>query len=158
MATELSIIGCSGMTHELFDHTSVRQTVKYDGVMQETCVTVTLMKFFTRMMELTGQTKYADAVETAFYNAYLGALNVDFAAMRGPITLAADSRMGKSADSNFSLPKGAKLVDGGITAGVPCLLKMEIEPTSGEPYTLVDYASAGRDWETLIAAWLPTEE
>ena len=360
MATELSVIGCSGMTHELFDHTAVRQTVKYDGVMQETCVTVTLMKFFARMLALTGNARYADAVEVAFYNAYLGALNTElaesrsfalygerfpdvtlkhsilpfdsyspltpdrrgkstggfqvmpdgsyygccacigaagvgvflqnavvtdngtvtlnfyekgtasfdykgttvtltvdtaypldgkvsvkvaaeapvsftlrlrnpawaglsceyttytrewtedtvvldlpmalrvqrpavwdtdtiynqvnwastgkfadvtpsdvahtaeedryFAVTRGPITLAADSRMGKAADSTFPLPVSARIAEGGITPDVPCLLKLEITPAVGMPYYLVDYASAGRDWETTIAAWIPTEE
>ncbi|MBR7141591.1 MAG: glycoside hydrolase family 127 protein [Clostridia bacterium] len=75
LASEISIIGCSGITHELFDHTSARQTVKYDGVMQETCVTVTWMKFCSRILELTGDSKYADAMEKSFYNAYLGAVN-----------------------------------------------------------------------------------
>ena len=360
LKSELSIIGCSGMTHELFDHTVTRQTVKYNGVMQETCVTVTLMKFFSRLLALTGDPAYADAVECAFYNAYLGSLNVDlastasfalygerfpdvkikptllpfdsyspltpgyrgrstggfqllpdggyygccacigaagvgvllqdavtvdgdvltvnyyengtvslrlgdadvtlsldtaypkegsitvgvtasspvrfslrlrrpawagegagytvytrewycdtveldlpmsiriqrplpwdkdtvytevdwnspgqfaevskkevkheaaddryFAVLRGPLTLAADSRMGKAADSLFSLPARATPVEGEILPGVPCLVRLHIEPADGEPYDLVDYASAGRDWKTMIAAWLPTEE
>ena len=75
LASEISIIGSCGITHELFDHTSTRQTVKYDGVMQETCVTVTWMKFCSRILELTGDSKFADAMEHSFYNAYLGALN-----------------------------------------------------------------------------------
>ena len=360
LGSELSIIGCSGTTHELFDHTVTRQTTKYDGVMQETCVTVTLMKFFLRILELTGDSRYADAAECAFYNAYLGALNVEmaeantfalygerypdikikstilpfdgyspllpgyrgrqvggfqplpdgsyygccacigaagvgvflqnavvvdgdavtvnfyergtvalcvgdtdvtltvdtaypadgkvtvsvtaavpvrfalrlripawadgkggyrvyerewhrdtleldlpmplrvlrplawerdtvynkvdwtspgkfaevtatevehtpeedryFAVLRGPLTMAADSRTGKAADSLFSLPADAELEPCEITAGVPCLVRLRITPKAGEPYSLVDYASAGRDWKTMIAAWLPTEE
>lgn len=75
--SEMSIIGSCGMTHELFDHTRTRQTTKYDGVMQETCVTVTIMKFFGALLDLTGDTKYADVMEKAFYNAYLGALNTE---------------------------------------------------------------------------------
>ena len=40
---ELSVIGCSGCTHELFDHTVVRQAnTTNHKIMQETCVTVTL--------------------------------------------------------------------------------------------------------------------
>ena len=30
-----------------------------------------------------------------------------------------------------------------------------VTTADGEAYTLVDYASAGKDWETTIAAWLP---
>jgi len=360
LESELSIIGCSGTTHELFDHTVTRQTTKYDGVMQETCVTVTLMNFFLRMLALTDDSRYADAAECAFYNAYLGALNVEFAeadtfalygqrypdvkikptivpfdgyspllpgyrgkqvggfqplpddsyygccacigamgvgaflqnsvvvdgtsvtvnfyergnailrvadtdvtlkidtayptdgkvtvsvtaaapvcftlrlripawadgkggytvyerqwhcdtvvldipmplriqrplewekdtvynkvdwaspgkfaevsatevehtpendkyfaVMRGPLTLAADSRTGKAADSLFSLPVCSSLETPEIVEGVPCLVRLRITPAQGESYSLVDYASAGRDWKTLIAAWLPTEE
>ena len=360
LKSELSIIGCSGMTHELFDHTVTRQTTKYDGVMQETCVTVTLMKFFLRVLALTDDSRYADAAERAFYNAYLGTLNVElaeassfalygqrypditlkstilpfdayspllpgyrgkqvggfqplpdgsyygccacigaagvgvflqsaivsddrcvtlnfyergttalhvadtdvtltvdtayptdgkitvkvsaaapvhftlrlrmpawadgkggyavyerewhcdtvsldlpmpirverpiswekdtiytkvdwsspgkfaevgaievehtpeednyFAVMRGPLTMAADSRTGKMADTLFSLPDGASQEPPEIAAGVPCLVRLRITPKEGEPYSLVDYASAGRDWKTLIAAWLLTEE
>ena len=74
---ELSIIGCSGCTHELFDHTAVRQTdyVENDAVIQETCVTVTWMKFAEALLELTGDVAYADAIERSFYNCYIGAMN-----------------------------------------------------------------------------------
>jgi hypothetical protein len=44
-----------------------------------------------------------------------------------------------------------------ITDGVPCRVKLHFTPENGEPYCLVDYASAGLDWETDIAAWLPTK-
>ena len=81
-----------------------------------------------------------------------------FAAMRGPLTMAVDSRMGKSADSNFSIPVSSTVGKPEILEGVPCMLRLTVEPTSGECYDLVDYASAGRDWKTLIAAWIPTEE
>jgi len=75
--SEVSIIGSCGVTHELFDHTRTRQTVRYDGVMQETCVTVTWMKFCSRLLQLTGESVWADEMEKSFYNAYLGALNVN---------------------------------------------------------------------------------
>lgn len=74
--SDVSIIGSCGVTHELLDHTRVRQTVNYDGVMQETCVSVTWMKFCSRLLELTGDSIFADEMERSFYNAYLGALNV----------------------------------------------------------------------------------
>ncbi len=73
--TELSIIGCSGITHELFDFTAARQTVRQEEVLQETCVTVTWMKLCSRVLELTGDPRYADCMEQSFYNAYLGAIN-----------------------------------------------------------------------------------
>ncbi len=76
MEGELSIIGCSGCTHELFDHTAVRQTqTDYAGIVQETCVTVTWMKFAMAMLELSGDVAYADRIEQSYYNAYMGAFN-----------------------------------------------------------------------------------
>ncbi len=357
--SEASIIGSCGVTHELFDHTRTRQTHRYDGVMQETCVTVTWMKFCARLLELTGESIYADAMEQSFYNAYLGALNtqhkecakvasvlarqnvtdfistympldsyspltpgkrgkrvgglqnlpdgsyygccasigaagvgiflktavttdeegivlnffeegevtldhkgiavtlsletrypadgkvrirvqadrpIDFtlkvrnpgwsglpkgytrysvaggkadlqlnfamplrfhlpehweedlvyndayrdetghyvahpqkvthleeedhyvAVTRGPLTLAADSRTGKPADSVFVPTHDAALCEQAeITNSVPCVVKLECTARDGEKYYLVDYASAGRDWETVITAWLPTK-
>ncbi len=352
--SEISIIGSCGITHELFDHTRTRQTVRYDGVMQETCVTVTWMKFCSRLLALTGDSVYADAMEQSFYNAYLGAINtghhesryikekmptegvvstylafdsyspltpgkrgqkvggyqllpdksyygccacigsagvgvflksavtadesgvtVNFfetgtaeltvkgvpvtltmetnypvegkvkimvcaetpvrfclklrnpgwagmpkgytvyekawsndtvelnfampvvlhtpehweedvvytdmsnnapgyhsagpakvrhkpeedhyvAVTRGPLTLGVDGRTGKPADSLF-VPTHNAVVCEDTAGAVPCLLKLQFTPEQGEPYVLVDYASAGQDWETDIAAWLPTE-
>ena len=75
MKSDLTVIGSAGCTHELFDNSFNRQTTTEDGIMQETCVTVTLMKFFRKMFLLTGDTSYADALEKAYYNAYLGTLN-----------------------------------------------------------------------------------
>ena len=73
---ELSVIGCSGCTHELFDHTVVRQAnTTNHKIMQETCVTVTLMKFFAQMNLLTADVKYIDTFEKSYYNAYLGSVN-----------------------------------------------------------------------------------
>jgi hypothetical protein len=61
--------------HELFDHSSVMQTEFNEEVKQETCVTVTLMKAFYQALCLTGEAKYADAMERAGYNAMLGSIN-----------------------------------------------------------------------------------
>ena len=362
MDSELSVIGCSGITHELFDYTRVRQTVRQEDVLQETCVTVTWMKFCSRLLELTGDPRFADCMEQSFYNAYLGVFNtehkicryirdkfigrmgmkesdiadtclpidsyspllsgrrgekvggnqllpdgsyygcctciasagigvfmnhmvmanddsitlqffekghaevlcqgqtvtldidtaypvdgrinltiktetpltftlkirvpgwtgrkdgylefrkewtedtveVDFpmevrtqlpeswtkaviytdmrnlkpgnhtadaitvyhdptdddyiALSRGPLTLAADSRTGKDADSIFDFdPFGTLCEDTQIASGVPCQLKMKFTDKNGEDFYLVDYASAGRDWETVMAAWLRTK-
>ncbi len=74
--TEISVIGCSGCRHELFDNTVVRQTnTEYGGVIQETCVTVTWMKFCYQLLCLTGNPIYADQIEKSVYNALLGAIN-----------------------------------------------------------------------------------
>lgn len=78
LESDFTIIGCSGCTHELFDHSTVRQAnTNVTTTMQETCVTVTLMKFFTQLALLTGEAKYVDAFERSFYNAYLGSLNTE---------------------------------------------------------------------------------
>ena len=355
LRSEVSVIGSCGVTHELLDHTRVRQTARHDGVMQETCVTVTWMKFCASLLTLTGDSRYADAMERSFYNAYLGALNTEhkesahvlnkrasegvvstylpfdsyspltpgrrgrevggdqllpdktyygccacigsagvgvfaknavtvdgtgitvnffeagrveteyrgvkvklsietsypadgdvritvrterpvelalrlrnpawadmpagytehrriwhedtvslhfempirihrpehwtedlvytdtsagtpgyhcagpvrvfhedrddrfFAVTRGPLVLAADSRTGKRADSVFAASYEASDCEPRITENTPCLLKLRFAPKDSEEYFLVDYASAGHDWETTIAAWLPTE-
>ena len=78
LETDFTVIGCCGCTHELFDHSTVRQAnTNNDPIMQETCVTVTLMKFFYQLHLLTGNSKYADAFEISLYNAYLGSINTE---------------------------------------------------------------------------------
>ena len=76
--SDFTVIGSCGCTHELFDNSTITQhKAKSDFEMQETCVTVTVMKFFSRVYLLTGDVKLADAFETSLYNAYLGALNTE---------------------------------------------------------------------------------
>jgi len=75
--SDVTVIGSCGCTHELLDHSKVRQTAFYDGEMQETCVTVTWMKFCAQLLRLTGERIFADQIEHSYYNAYLGALNVE---------------------------------------------------------------------------------
>ena len=78
LESDFTIIGCSGCTHELFDHSTVRQANTTNGrIQQETCVTVTLMKFFYRLAMLTGDSKFADAFEISLFNAYLGSINTE---------------------------------------------------------------------------------
>ena len=75
---EVSIIGSCGCWHELFDNAAKRQlTTVYTGQMQETCVTVTWMKFCLQLLCLSGDSRYADEIERAAYNAMLGAVNFD---------------------------------------------------------------------------------
>ncbi len=77
MDTEITVIGCAGCTHELFDGSKIAQfNEELAGtVMQETCVSVTWMKFCLQLLSLTGDPSYADAIETAFYNDVLGSVN-----------------------------------------------------------------------------------
>lgn len=76
LETELSVIGCSGCTHEYFDNTARMQTKPpVELPSQETCVTVTWMKLCHQLLRLTGDPVFADALEQSFVNAYLGALN-----------------------------------------------------------------------------------
>lgn len=78
LESDFTIIGSSGCTHELFDHSTVRQANTNNGaIMQETCVTVTLMKFMYQMTLLTGNSTYADAFECSLYNAYMGSVNTE---------------------------------------------------------------------------------
>lgn len=78
LESDFTIIGSCGCTHELFDHSTVRQAnTNNEPLAQETCVTVTLMKLLYQLNLLTGESKYADAFERAFYNAYLGAFNTE---------------------------------------------------------------------------------
>ena len=76
LESEISVIGSCGCTHELFDHTAYSQTDdEKTGIMQETCVSVTLMKMCGQLLRLTGDVRYADCIEKTFFNAYLGSLN-----------------------------------------------------------------------------------
>ena len=75
-ATDITLIGCAGCTHELFDHAAVRQTEYSDQGMQETCVTVTWMRLCARLFLLTGDEKYADRVEQSALNALYGSVNL----------------------------------------------------------------------------------
>ncbi len=76
--TDITIIGTAGCVHEYFDHSALRQTdPKLQGIMQETCVTVTWMKFCMQLLLLTGESEFADLFEQSFYNAYLGAVNTE---------------------------------------------------------------------------------
>lgn len=78
LETDVTVVGSAGCTMELLDHSAVRQANTNNRTeMQETCVTVTLMKFFSQALLLTGDVRFADAYERAFYNAYLGAFNTD---------------------------------------------------------------------------------
>lgn len=73
--TDVTVIGCCGCTHELFDHSTEKQTEYRDGIMQETCVTVTWMKLCFRLLQVTGEQRFADWIEQSALNAMSGAVN-----------------------------------------------------------------------------------
>ena len=76
MDTDITLLGSAGTTHEFLDHASVHQVDPSDGgVGQETCVSVTWMKFCARLLILTGDPLFGDCFEQTLYNAYLGTLN-----------------------------------------------------------------------------------
>ena len=84
MDSDITVIGCSGTTHELFDHSCITQfDPAFDGIMQETCVTVTWMKFCHQLLCLTGDPVYADQIEISAYNAFFGAININHNICKG---------------------------------------------------------------------------
>ncbi|MBQ7879641.1 MAG: glycoside hydrolase family 127 protein, partial [Clostridia bacterium] len=77
LQTDFCITGASGGRDEYFNNSTKMQVVKNDIHKFETCVTVTLMKYFASLYRATGEKKYLDAIERSFYNAYLGAMNYE---------------------------------------------------------------------------------
>ena len=74
-ATEINIVG--GAAHmECWYGGRQIQTVPAIHMM-ETCVTVTWIKFCSQLLRLTGDPRYADAIEKSIYNALLGAMTPD---------------------------------------------------------------------------------
>ncbi|MBR6790161.1 MAG: glycoside hydrolase family 127 protein [Oscillospiraceae bacterium] len=73
--TDITVIGCSGCTHELFDHSKVMQIHWAENIMQETCVTVTWMRLMAKLHLLTGEKKYFDRMEQSAWNALYGSAN-----------------------------------------------------------------------------------
>lgn len=72
--SEVTVVGGAGCKGELFNNGALTQTGP-DGIMQETCVTVTLMRLLNRLLSVTGEAKYADYIEKSLYNALYGAVN-----------------------------------------------------------------------------------
>lgn len=83
---EITLLGSGGAdapfnlgpgTGEQWNHTAYEQTNPDIDLMMETCVTVYWMRLCHQMLRLTGEVKYADALEVSVYNAILGALRPD---------------------------------------------------------------------------------
>lgn len=73
--TEINIAG-SGASMEAWFGGKALQAIPIRHY-QETCVTVTWIKFNQQLLRLTGEAKYADAIEKAYYNALLGSMRPD---------------------------------------------------------------------------------
>ncbi|MBQ4351846.1 MAG: glycoside hydrolase family 127 protein, partial [Clostridia bacterium] len=72
---ETTVIGCLGCAYESFDHAAVEQfNGAHRGIMQETCVTATWMKFLWQLWRMTGDNTFVDALELSAYNAMSAAL------------------------------------------------------------------------------------
>lgn len=75
--TDVTVIGSCGCTHELFDNSATSQTEVTGKIMQETCVTVTLIRFLARIHKITGDKRFTDTIRLASLNALAGALNIN---------------------------------------------------------------------------------
>ena len=75
--TDVTIIGCSGCTHELFDNSIVKQTEYSEIHMQETCVTVTWMRLLAKLYLFTFDPALMDEIERSGYNALYGSVNTE---------------------------------------------------------------------------------
>ena len=75
LESEISLAG-SGSSREFWFHGASKQHLKFNR-MQETCVTTTWMRLCERLLGLTGDPKWADAIERTFHNAYLASMSRD---------------------------------------------------------------------------------
>ena len=73
--TEINLVG-SGSSMECWFGGKELQALSIHHS-QETCVTATWIKLCQQLLRLTGEPKYADAIEQAYYNALLGAMKPD---------------------------------------------------------------------------------
>jgi uncharacterized protein len=74
-ANEINIAGSGSSKECWFDGNKFQTMPVYHY--QETCVTVTWIKLCQQLLRLTGEAKYADAIEQSFCNALLGAMKPD---------------------------------------------------------------------------------
>ncbi|MFD2935927.1 glycoside hydrolase family 127 protein [Spirosoma flavum] len=73
--TEINLAG-SGSSVECWFGGKRLQTLSINHY-QETCVTATWIKLSQQLLRLTGEAKYADAIEQTYYNALLGSMKAD---------------------------------------------------------------------------------
>lgn len=75
LETEMNIVGSGSAMEAWFDGKSY-QTMPISHY-QETCVTVTWVKLSQQLLRLTGDARYADAIEQTYYNSLLGSMSTD---------------------------------------------------------------------------------
>lgn len=75
VAEEVNLAGGATCIERWF-HGAHKQHLPY-ARLQETCVTITWMRLCGKLLRMTGDPKWADFLERAFYNAYLAALKPD---------------------------------------------------------------------------------
>jgi len=76
--SEVTVLGSLGTVHELLSNAKNEQTNPDNtGIMQETCVTVTWMKFCLQLLRITGESLYADEIERSMFNDMLGSVNTE---------------------------------------------------------------------------------
>ena len=73
LADEVNVAGGATSSESWF-HGARKQHLPYLN-QQETCVVTTWMRLLEKMLTITGDSRYADALECTFYNAYLASLN-----------------------------------------------------------------------------------
>lgn len=85
-STEINIVGSGTSMECWFGGKKVQPFLAKHY--QETCVTATWIKLSYQLLRLTGEAKYADAIEQSFYNGLLGSMTPDGAtwAKYSPIT------------------------------------------------------------------------
>ncbi|MBQ2667747.1 MAG: glycoside hydrolase family 127 protein [Clostridia bacterium] len=148
-ASDITLIGCAGCEHELFNHSAATQTdTDYTGIMQETCVTVTWMKLCNQLFLLTGDPKYADHIEQSMYNALHGAVNTAHCTTNGgfvfdsysPLTLGVRGRkIGGYKDIAENKYYGCCAAIGAAGTALPVLTAVTTEKTG----IRVNYYEAG---------------
>jgi DUF1680 family protein len=66
--------GCA--SSEAWFHGARKQHLPYERL-QETCVTTTWMRYCEKLLDMTGDSRWADQIERTFYNSYLAAMKAD---------------------------------------------------------------------------------
>ena len=125
--------GCA--SSEAWFHGAKKQHLPYTRL-QETCVTTTWMRFCERLLEMTGDPKWADQIERTFYNAYLAAMKADGSEFAGYTPLSGNRYHGQHhcyMHTDCCTANGPR--------GFLCFLK-KLFTAEGEKATFNFYASA----------------
>jgi DUF1680 family protein len=168
---EINIAG-SGASVEMWFGGRTKQALPVEHF-QETCVTVTWIKLCQQLFRLTGEAKYADAIEQSYYNALMSALNRDGSewAKYTPLNgqrLPGSGQCGMKLNccnangprGQFTLPFTAVMaMDGGISVNFYVAGSYQSETPSGKKITIIqktDYPASG-DIEINMLTDVPEE-